>query len=90
MTTDEYKSTLTQKRSSSSVSKEAEPLVMGCPGCGCWREREASLEEGYCLPPLTLHSERQKTGIITEKMINSVIKSQKQTRVARIGSVSVP
>lgn len=47
---------LYQMRCSSLVWREAEPLVVGCPGCGCWRGHEAYLVKGYCPPPLTLHS----------------------------------
>lgn len=51
----------TQRWNSSSVWTEAEPLVMGCPGCGYWRGHEAYLVKGCCQPPLTLHSEKKDT-----------------------------
>ncbi len=57
----------TQTRSSSSGWREAEPQVVGCPGCGCWRGREAYLAKGYCQPRLTLHSENKDIKHMTGK-----------------------
>lgn len=48
---------LTQKRRSSSGWTEAALLGGGCPGRGCWMEREACRVKEYCRPPLTQHSE---------------------------------
>lgn len=55
-----HRMSLTQKWSSSSIWREAEPLVVGCPGCGYWMGHEACLVEGYCQPPPTLHSEKEE------------------------------
>lgn len=59
---------------------------MGCPGCGYWRGHEAYLVEGYCPPPLTLHSEKQDVTHDGKQRVNTKSEQSKGTTTFSAGT----